>query len=113
MPGNQADAVFRAVADPTRREILAMLRDRELSIRDIAKHFPASRTAIAKHLIALADAGLAASRRQGRETRYRLNPDPLILVQQWLSFFDTYWDGKLQALKTMLETPDPHHSGSP
>ncbi|HZG76116.1 MAG TPA: metalloregulator ArsR/SmtB family transcription factor [Paenibacillus sp.] len=97
--------VFQAVADVTRRRMLTMLAetDQDLPIARIAEKFPISRTAVNKHLQVLSDAGLVSRRRVGRETRYRLEPDPLRELERWLTYFDRYWDNKLLALKRFVE----------
>jgi DNA-binding transcriptional ArsR family regulator len=96
--------VFQAVADPTRRSLLKLLADKEMSIVAISKHFPISRTAVIKHLRVLSEAGLVKSDKVGRETRYRLNPEPLVGLKDWLAFFEPYWDEKLLALKQFVES---------
>jgi DNA-binding transcriptional ArsR family regulator len=95
--------VFQAIADPTRRRLLTILADQDLPIAAISRRFPITRTAVNKHLHVLADAGLVSSRRVGRETRYKLQPEPLAEVKEWLSFFDVYWDEKLDALQKFVE----------
>jgi len=95
--------VFQAVADPTRRGLLALLTDKDMAIAELVRHFPLSRTAINKHLQVLSEAGLVSSRRIGRETRYRLRPEPLVELKEWLAFFDRYWDEKLANLKRFVE----------
>lgn len=95
--------VFQAIADPTRRRLLKLLADKEMPIAAITECFPISRTAINKHLHVLSDAGLVSSKKVGRETRYKLQPEPLIELKQWLSFFEQYWDNKLSALKEYVE----------
>jgi len=97
--------VFQAVADTTRRRLLTLLAesDKELPIAAIAERFPISRTAVNKHLHVLSEAGLVSNRKVGRETRYRLRPEPLLELQRWLSYFDRYWDNKLSALKAFVE----------
>ncbi|MBN2980912.1 MULTISPECIES: ArsR/SmtB family transcription factor [Cohnella] len=106
MPASAAGKhdVFQAIADPTRRSMLSLLADRELPVTAISGHYPMSRTAVSKHLRVLADAGLVKERKVGRETRYRLEPDPLLELKRWLSYFELYWDNKLSALKRMVET---------
>lgn len=94
---------FQAIADATRRKVLRLLADKEMSVAAIAEHFPLSRTAINKHLQVLLSAGLVSSRRVGRETRYKAEPQPLLAVKQWLFFFEQYWDERLYNLKQFLE----------
>lgn len=96
--------VFQAIADPTRRKLLKLLADKEMLITAITEYFPITRTAVNKHLHVLSDAGLVSSQKVGRETRYRLQPEPLVELKQWLSFFEHYWDEKLSALKEFVET---------
>lgn len=95
--------VFQAIADPTRRRLLKLLSDREMPIAAISGHFPMSRTAVNKHLHILSDAGLVRSQKVGRETRYKLQPEPLVEIKQWLAFFEGYWDEKLSSLKQFVE----------
>lgn len=97
---------FQAIADPTRRKMLQLLADKEKSITSIAEHFPISRTAVNKHLQVLFNAGLVSSRRIGRETRYKAQPQPLVAVKEWLVFFEQYWDEKLRALRQYVAPED-------
>ncbi|CAG7642654.1 hypothetical protein PAESOLCIP111_04366 [Paenibacillus solanacearum] len=98
--------VFQAVADPTRRQLLGLLVDREMPVTVISGHFPMSRTAVSKHLRVLAEAGLVKERKVGRETRYRLDPEPLLELKRWLAFYDRFWDNKLAALQRYVEQSD-------
>lgn len=68
-----ADGVFKALADPTRRRVLELLADRELTAGEIADHFPIAFSSVSRHLGLLRDAGLVASRREGKHIHYRLN----------------------------------------
>ncbi len=95
--------VFQAIADPTRRELLSLLAEKELPVMEISGYFPMSRTAVSKHLHILKDAGLVSERRIGRETRYMLQPEPLLELKRWLSYYERFWDNKLAALKTFVE----------
>lgn len=96
--------VFQAIADPTRRSMLKLLADKEMPIAAISQCFPMTRTAVNKHLHVLSDAGLVSKKKVGRETRYRLRPEPLAEIKEWLAFFDQYWDDRLAALKRFVET---------
>lgn len=98
--------VFQAIADSTRRELLTLLADQELPVTVISGHFPISRTAVSKHLHILEEAGLVSERKVGRETRYRLQPEPLQELKQWLSYYEIFWDSKLAALKNFVETKE-------
>lgn len=96
--------VFQAIADPTRRSLLQLLVDRgELPVTAISGHYPISRTAVSKHLRVLADAGLVKERKVGRETRYRLDAEPLQELKRWLAYYERYWENKLAALKRFAE----------
>jgi DNA-binding transcriptional ArsR family regulator len=95
--------VFNAIADPTRRELLGLLAQGEDSIIGLTGHFPMSRTAVAKHLHILEDAGLVTERKVGRERRYRLQPAPLQQVRDWLSFYERFWVDRLAALDEHLK----------
>ncbi|AIK37290.1 MULTISPECIES: ArsR/SmtB family transcription factor [Bacillus] len=95
--------VFQAIADPTRREVLRLLTEKELPISKITDHFPMSRTAVAKHLHILSEAKLVSGRKVGREKIYRLQPEPLAELQQWLSYYEQFWNNKLSMLKYVVE----------
>jgi DNA-binding transcriptional ArsR family regulator len=99
--------VFQAIADPTRRKLLLLLDEQEMPVSMISGHFPMSRTAVSKHLRVLADAGLVKERKVGRETRYRMEPEPLLELKRWLAFFERYWENKMSALKRYVESDDP------
>jgi len=96
--------VFQAIADPTRRKVLQLLAEGDLPISEITSHFSMSRTAIAKHLHILSEAELVSGRKVGREKRFRLQPEPLAELKQWLSFYDRFWDNKLSILKHVIES---------
>lgn len=80
--------IYDAIADPTRRELIRLLAEAgELPLNQLTAHFPIGRTAVAKHLTILKEAGLVTDRKVGRETRSRLNPAPLKVIQDWLSYY--------------------------
>jgi DNA-binding transcriptional ArsR family regulator len=95
--------VFQAIADPTRRKMLKLLSQQEMPVMVISEHFPISRTAVSKHLRVLAEAGLVKESKVGRETRYKLNLEPLYELKDWLQYFELYWENKLSALKIFVE----------
>lgn len=95
---------FRALADPTRRQILKTLGQREMSLREVTAEFSMTRAAVRKHLDILEEGGLIHMRRQGRETLSALNANGLKPVFDWLGTFDQFWDDKLEQLKTAIET---------
>ena len=98
--------IFQAIADPTRRQLLSLLADNEMPVTIISEHFPISRTAVSKHLRILEEAGLVTERKVGRETRYKLQAEPLKELRQWLSYYEKFWDNKLSALKSFVEGKD-------
>jgi DNA-binding transcriptional ArsR family regulator len=101
----RVDAVFTALADPTRRRILERLaRGGTLTATGVAERLPISRQAVAKHLAALRSAQLVSSERVGRETHYRLHPHPLDDAAQWIQTVSAEWDHRLEALRQSLET---------
>jgi DNA-binding transcriptional ArsR family regulator len=99
---------YRAIADPTRRRILDLLRDEgPLRAGDIAGRFRGmSRPAVSKHLRVLREAGLIEDRESGRERWYHLDALPLVSVQIWLSRYEAYWRDRLEALKRLAESED-------
>jgi DNA-binding transcriptional ArsR family regulator len=95
--------VFAALADPTRREVVRLLAQRPgLTASALAGELPVSRQAIAKHLAQLRDAGLAEAEHAGRETRYRLTPEPLSGAMAWMVEAGGRWDTRLDRLKRRL-----------
>jgi DNA-binding transcriptional ArsR family regulator len=98
-----ADAVFSALSDGTRRDLYALLgRAGEASATDLARELPVSRQAVQKHLGALADAGLVAARRSGREVLYRPTPAPMSEALAWMAEVGASWDDRLAALERQL-----------
>ena len=96
-------ATFRALADPTRRDILVMLRGRDLSIAEVAENFDMTRAAVKKHLTVLSDGGLVTTATRGRERVNTLNPAGLAPVFDWFTYFDGFWDTRLDALRNAIE----------
>ena len=99
----EPEAVFRAIADPTRREILGMLRARPCSVGEIAANFRTSRPAISKHLRMLRAVGLVATTEKGTTRICALNAEPLRAVSDWISDYESYWGTTLQSLKRHVE----------
>jgi DNA-binding transcriptional ArsR family regulator len=97
------DAVFRAIADPTRREILRLLRNDRLTVGQIAANFHTSRPAISKHLRLLRSAGLVVSHKDGTSSICSLNAKPLRTVNNWLQDYREFWGESLRNLKRYIE----------
>ena len=103
-PPPSTDAVFAALADPTRRRVLeAVAASDGLTATEAAVDLPVSRQAVVKHLQALADAGLVAGERRGREQRYRITPGPLTGAMAWMADVGAAWDERLARLRTRLD----------
>ena len=95
--------VFDALADPNRRYVLEALAERDTATAtELATELPVTRQAVAKHLAALNEAGLVESRREGRETRYELTPEPLGEAMDWIASVGAEWDTRLRALRRHL-----------
>jgi uncharacterized protein YndB with AHSA1/START domain/DNA-binding transcriptional ArsR family regulator len=99
MPVND---VFGALANPVRRRILELLRERPRAAGDIASEFDVNRPAISEHLQVLRNAGLVSEVARGRQRFYHLNAIALSEVQDWLLPFERYWQERLQALSETL-----------
>jgi DNA-binding transcriptional ArsR family regulator len=100
---DQTQAAFRALADPTRRQILCQLAESDMTIGDIVDGFDITRGAIKKHLVKLEEGGLISVRTQGRERINRLEPLGLNSVTDWLNHFHEVWNSNLSALKIAAE----------
>lgn len=98
-----SEAAFNALADPTRRAVLDLLRGGSRPAGDIARSFTVSRPAISKHLAILRRAHLVEERREGRHRLYRLNPEPLKAVDSWLEQYRGFWTASLNNLKAFVE----------
>jgi DNA-binding transcriptional ArsR family regulator len=98
------EVVFDALSDPTRRQLLRLLGDRETATATaLAAELPVTRQAVAKHLGALESASLVARERSGREVRYRLTPAPLSGAMAWMATVGGRWDTRLADLGRRLE----------
>lgn len=94
--------VFMAISHRARRQMLDLLTGAERPVSDIAARFEMSRPAVSQHLRVLLDAGLVTERRQGRERRYRLVPEQLAPVRDWIAHYERFWDDHLQRLQDQL-----------
>lgn len=100
------DRVFRALSDPTRRQMLRSLAGRERTIGELAEPFRMSLAAASKHVKSLERAGLVRRTVQGRTHYCRLDPRPLAGIHEWLAFYERFWSGRLDALEAVLRHPD-------
>jgi DNA-binding transcriptional ArsR family regulator len=106
-----AEITFHALADPTRRAVLDLLRRGEQPAGNIANAFPVSRPAISKHLRQLRKAHLVVEHRRGRHRLYQLNPAPLQAVDSWLEEYRRFWQMNLESLKTFVEDEYAREAG--
>jgi DNA-binding transcriptional ArsR family regulator len=97
------EATFQALADPTRRAVLDLLRRGSQPAGQIASAFPVSRPAISKHLRLLRRAHLVREHREGRHRVYQLNPEPLRAVDSWIEQYRVFWTASLNNLKAFVE----------
>jgi DNA-binding transcriptional ArsR family regulator len=97
------EAAFQALADPTRRAVLDLLRRGSQPAGQIASAFPVSRPAISKHLRLLRRAHLVREHREGRHRVYQLNPEPLRAVDSWIEQYRVFWTANLNNLKAFVE----------
>jgi DNA-binding transcriptional ArsR family regulator len=100
------DAVFRALADPSRRAILARLARGESSVKDLVARFDISQPAVSQHLGVLRGAGLVAERRDGRRVFYRVEPKGLRPLVDWVAHYRDFWNEHLGKLRNLLEEMD-------
>jgi DNA-binding transcriptional ArsR family regulator len=102
--GGRVDAVFAALADPTRRRLLGRLsHQRSATATELAASEPVTRQAVVKHLQSLGEAGLVTPSREGREVRYALTPAPLEDAVGWMVTVGAQWDRRLARLRRRLE----------
>ena len=106
-PGDQD--VFQALADPTRRAILSLLRQGSQPVGSIARDFPISRPAISRHLRILREAELVTEIKVGRNRLYELNAEPLKNVDDWLAHYRHMWQHQLRNLKRFVEEKERKH----
>jgi len=101
---NDLDTTLTALADPTRRRVVEKLaRGGTVTASGLAETLPITRQAVAKHLSALQGADLVSATRMGRETHYKLRPQPLDEAAHWIQMVSAEWDDRLEALRRSLE----------
>lgn len=105
-PAQQLDDVFVALADETRRAILARLSEGEARVTEVAAPFNISLNSVSKHIRILERAGLVARRRSGRDHYLSLDPRPLTEASEWLQSRQQFWAGRLQRLQALLDEED-------
>ena len=102
----EIQGAFRALADPSRRAILKLLSENEMTIGEVAGHFDMTRGAVKKHLTILEEGKLISVHPKGRERLNRLEPMTLKSVADWLRYFSDFWDEKLVKLQAAVEAEE-------
>ena len=96
------DTTFSALADPTRRAIVARLAAGSLPTSDLAEPFDMTLPGVMKHLMVLEDAGLVEREKKGRVAWCRLSPEPMKSAVEWIGHYERFWDDRLDALASYL-----------
>ena len=97
------DRIFQALADPSRRAIFESLTQGEAAVKELTSRFELSQPAISQHLAALKGAGLVTSRREGRCVYYRVEPEGLKPLIDWIAHYRAFWTEHLTRLEDLLE----------
>lgn len=100
------DAVFRALADPSRRAILQRLSRGEAAVKDLTARFEISQPAVSQHLATLRSAGLVSERRDGRLVYYRVEPKGFRPLLDWMTHYRAFWPERINRLHALLEEMD-------
>ena len=103
MMNTETQGAFRALADPTRRQILMHLSSNDMTIGELVDRFDMTRAAVKKHLVILEEGRLVSVWPRGRERINRLEPMGLKSVSDWISYFSRFWDDRLGDLKTAID----------
>ena len=96
------DAVLQALADPSRRTVLEILRDHPATAGELADALPIARPGVSRHLRVLREAGLVTVRQEAQRRIYSLDPGPLVEVDEWLGEYRALWQNRLDALHTEI-----------
>ena len=99
--------VFRALADPTRRAVFERLAGGEMSVSQLTAGFAISQPAVSQHLAALRSAGLVNERRDGRFAYYRVAPEGLTPLADWVDRYRAFWPARIERLKDVLKDLEP------
>ena len=96
--------VFQAIADPTRRAIIALIAVQAMTPNALAEHFETTRQAVSKHLQILTECEVVSQQQQGREVFYKLEIDKMKEIDQWLEQYRKMWETRFNQLDTVLST---------
>ena len=110
--GDVSGTLYDAVADPTRRRILDLLRQRERPVNDLVAALGVAQPNVSKHLRALTDVGLVWARAEGRRRVYTLRPEPLRELDVWLAPYRRFWADRLDDLEAHLDRMDEREDNS-
>ena len=100
------NAVFKALADPSRRAIFERLTERELGVKELTADFDISQPAVSQHLATLSQAALVVARKQGRRTFYRASGEGLQPLVDWMARYRVFWTERIAALDDVLKEID-------
>lgn len=100
------DLIFQALADPSRRAIFSSLTHGEAAVKDITAQFQISQPAVSQHLAALKNAGLVTGRREGRSVYYRVRPEGLKPLVDWIAHYRAFWTEHVARLEQLLDDMD-------
>lgn len=103
---SEANAIFRALADPNRRAIFERLTNGELGVKELTADFHISQPAVSQHLATLRKAALIVKRRDGRRTFYRVAPEGLQPLVDWIARYRAFWTERIGALQDLLKGMD-------
>ena len=98
--------IFRALADPSRRAIFERLTDGEAAVKELTACFEISQPAVSQHLAALRSAGLVVERHEGRRVLYRIQPEGLRPLVDWISHYKAFWNDRVGQLQKLLNDMD-------
>ncbi|MEM6747504.1 MAG: metalloregulator ArsR/SmtB family transcription factor [Pseudomonadota bacterium] len=96
--------VFNAIAEPKRRKLIELIAGREIAVGNLVDETRWPQPAVSKHLAVLREVGLVSERKEGRCRIYRIEPDKLRPIQEWIHQFEEYWGGTFDQLETYLDT---------
>ena len=100
------NAIFRALADPTRRAVFERVAAREMTVSELKGYFAVSQPAISQHLAALKGVGLVSERREGRFAYYRADPSGMAPLLSWIERYRAFWPDRIEKLKDVLKGMD-------
>ena len=110
MQTDSLTAVFSALADPTRRAILARLSEGDASVGEIAEPFDLSLPTVSRHIDVLEDAGLIVRHRKAQWRRCEFKREPLLAANEWIGRYVAFWEARIDALAKLVEQPNNEES---